>query len=163
MDILKLKEYLNYNEINGDFTWAKQRRAKAQIGSKAGCLTSEGYVAISIDGRRYKAHRLAWLYVYGVWPGGQIDHVNLNKSDNRISNLRLASSSQNSMNVRVRSDSRVGLKGVSLPTGRSKKFGASITIEGKRKWLGRFETALKASEAYQRASRALHGEFARTA
>ena len=86
----KVKQYLNYDPLTGEFTWIVHRRC-LKAGSVAGCLY-RGYTSIRISGKQYYAHRLAWLYVYGYFPEHQIDHIDRNPSNNRINNLRHASS-----------------------------------------------------------------------
>jgi len=94
----KLKEILDYNQHTGLFTWKKIKKySNRSVGDIAGSL-SLGYVVIGIDKKIYKAHRLAWLYVYGEFPKEQLDHINGNKEDNRICNLREANQSQNNFN-----------------------------------------------------------------
>jgi hypothetical protein len=83
----RLRKRLRYDAETGLFT-RRVGSGHAHAGDMAGSVHSTGYVRICIDGGRYTAHRLAWLYVHGVWPSGQIDHINRNRSDNRIANLR---------------------------------------------------------------------------
>ena len=106
----ELKDLLHYNKETGDFTWIKPD-TEAKIGV-AGCYCN-GYVVISIDGEAYYAHRLAWFYVYGVWPQIQIDHVNHIKDDNRLINLREATILDNQRNASKRKDNLSGVTGVS--------------------------------------------------
>jgi hypothetical protein len=109
------------------------------------------YVHIQIDGKLYTRHRLVWLFVHGKW-AERIDHRNGIHGDDRISNLRLASRSQNSANSRMHKDNKVGLKGVRIT--QNKRYSAHIN-------LGTFDTPEEAHAAYQRAAIQLHGEFAR--
>jgi hypothetical protein len=83
----RLRERLRYDGGTGVFT-RRVGSGHARAGEIAGSVHSTGYVRIGIDGGKYTAHRLAWLYVHGVWPSDQIDHINRNRSDNRIANLR---------------------------------------------------------------------------
>jgi hypothetical protein len=95
----ELKEYLNYDSASGLFSWKKKLAKNTIVGEKAGAIREGGYIAIRINKKLYLAHRLAWLYVYGVWPSCVIDHINRDPSDNRIENLRDVSSSVNSRNM----------------------------------------------------------------
>lgn len=94
----RLKEVLSYDKNTGEFFWIKSLSHRINIGEKAGTYRNNGYTKISLDGKPYFCHRLAWLYVYGNWPKENIDHINNIKDDNRIENLREASQSQNNMN-----------------------------------------------------------------
>jgi len=152
----RLIELLSYDLDTGVFT----RRAgvgPTHIGDVAG-NPCHGYWQICIDGRSYYAHRLAWLYMTGEWPKEQIDHINMDKTDNRWNNLRLATPSQNTCNQSARSTNKVGMKGVS-PNG--KRFSAQITIDGTCHHLGTFDTPALAHSAYADAAAILHGTFAR--
>lgn len=151
-----LRHILSYDAEMGEFAWLV-RRGRAHIGHIAGNVDSHGYRRITIDGARYRAHQLAWLYVYGEWPSSELDHCNRDKSDNRIANLRLSTRVQNAANRGVRSDSSVGLKGVTrLKSG----YRAEIRHNGRSRHIGVFTTAEEAHSSYMEASRKLHGEFA---
>ena len=155
----RLRERLNYDPTTGLFTWLTNRRSTA-IGSVAGTPHIAGYVQINIDRRLYLAHRLAVLYMTGDWPTDLVDHENLNRADNRWSNIRQASHSQNHINTRVYRNNRLGVKGVSLhETG---KFVAQIQVNGKFRYLGLYATAVEAKAAYDRAAELGFGEFARS-
>jgi len=112
----ELKDVLHYNPCTGFFTWKNwanlpsNRRSKK--GPKAGSL-SNGYVQITINKKHYSGHRLAWLYVYGCFPDGQIDHINQEKSDNRIDNLRDVPASVNMKNQKKHKTNTSGITGVS--------------------------------------------------
>jgi citrate synthase len=126
----RLKEVLHYDADTGQFTRlpANGRNGKHCVGT-----IHRGYLIIDISYKKYKAHRLAWLYVHGEWPNDQIDHINGDKVDNRISNLRAATPSQNKQNARkARSDSRSGLIGA-IWSSRQNKWRAVIMVEGKYK------------------------------
>ena len=133
-----LKRLFLYNPESGLFTRLKTTASNAVKGSVAGNRNSRGYVKIKINGREYSAHRLAWLYVYGSFPEAQIDHINQDKSDNRIGNLRKATAPQNQQNVGVRKDNSSGFAGVRW----NKQLGkwvANIRVHGIRKHLGCFD------------------------
>lgn len=112
-----------------------------------------------LDGRAYQSHRLAWLWMTGEWPALQVDHKDTDRRNNRWSNLRLATRTENQWNANVRGDNTSGYKGVSRPKGRT-KWQAHITLGGRRKYLGTFDTAEDANQAATAARQAAHGEFA---
>lgn len=141
----QIKQILVYDQDAGIFTWAKTHR-RAKSGCVAGSKTPNGYIAIHTNGRSYYAHRLAYLYVFGEFDG-QIDHINRDKADNRICNLRTASNSQNGHNKPKNKNNTSGYKGVSW-CGQVRKWKALISINGKRKHLGAFDCPVKAGEAY---------------
>lgn len=107
----ELKRVLTYDPDSGNFTF-NIKKGGMNIGDIAGYIQADGYRAISCNGIQYKAHRLAWLYMTGSFPENQLDHINMNKDDNRFSNLRKATRSQNNMNRRSYSNNKLGCKGV---------------------------------------------------
>lgn len=153
-----LKSILNYDPETGLFTWLVQKGKRVKIGQKAGII-SEGYIKIKIDGKKYFAHRLAWLYMTGEWPKDEIDHKNTIRGDNRWENLREATSQQNSFNISIRVNNKSGFKGVY----KYKHYGyrAAINFNGKITMLGLFATAKEAHEAYVKAAKEIFGEFFR--
>lgn len=105
----ELKEWLSYDEQSGQFLWKKGR---GHNGNVAGSI-KRGYVVIVLLGKAYQAHRLAWLYVHGVFPSMAIDHINRKKSDNRMGNLREATSSMNTNNsIDALKGSKYGVRNV---------------------------------------------------
>ncbi|MDH4566199.1 HNH endonuclease [Pseudomonas sp. BN414] len=156
LTIARLKEVLHYNPETGNFTWlVNKRRAKA--GDTAGSIITYGYILIRVDQTRQLAHRLAWFYVHGRWPDGDIDHVNGITSDNRIANLREATRAENLKNAKVSARSSTGVKGVSRCSG---KFRATIRFDGRRVHLGLFNSIEEAEAAYKEAAEKHHGQFA---
>jgi hypothetical protein len=153
----RLKELFEYNSITGVFTRKITLCGKAIMGTTVGSYR-KGYLIISVDGKQYLAHRLAWLYMTGKWPKNQLDHINMQKDDNRLANLREATNSQNKMNMRKRRDNKCGFKGVYAY---KDCFRASISKDGKNIELGLFPTAQKAHEAYKAKAQELFGRFAR--
>ena len=130
----ELKELLSYDKDAGLFT--KLYRSKNSSTSKgAGWINGQGYKYIMVLGETYSAHRLAWLYVYGELPEFQIDHINHDRSDNRIKNLRSVTHSENQRNRLIPSSNSSGIHGVSWNKF-TKKWVSSITVNGKRIHIG---------------------------
>ena len=156
-----LRTILKYDPDSGDFFWL-QNRGPAKKGDKAGFIWTgrdgRQYRTIKTGGKSYLAHRLAWLYVHGFIPE-IIDHINCDGLDNRLQNLRISSSSQNSTNRRVSRINNTGLKGVTKESGR---YSAHIWYDGKSHRLGRFDTPEEAHAAYCREARKRFGNFSRT-
>jgi len=143
----RLRELLHYNPTTGEFTWIVSRGNQwTKPGMPAGFKDTYGHMGIEIDGKRYLSHRLAWLYVYEKWPDHQIDHINRVRDDNRIANLRDVTGVVNLNNKGNYRNNTTGFKGVTIKNGR---FVAQITVNGKCKHIGSFDTAEKASQAYQ--------------
>lgn len=152
----RLRELLHYDPDTGLFTWRVDRPPRAKAGDSPQSPTKRGYLRASIAGRLHYLHRLAWLYVHGVWPTGVIDHVNGNPSDNRIENLRDVSHAVNLQNLRkARSDSTTGLIGAQ-PAGATGRYVARIYVDNRNLSLGRFDSAEEAHSAYLIAKRKLH-------
>jgi hypothetical protein len=161
----RLRQLLYYNPKTGVFRWRKATRTGVPAGAIAGMLhTPNGgrmfYRWISIDGRKYKAHRLAWLYMTGRWPVRGIDHKNRVGTDNRWTNLRLATASQNHGNSRFKPGIS-GLRGVfRVPSGRYRAhIGRDVEGRSVQKYLGTYATAQEAHEAYRAAAKKRYGEF----
>lgn len=155
-----LDDLLSYDPETGIFQWKQRRRGRAKAGTRAGNLCCKGYRRITVNGVFYSEHRLAWYMMTGEWPAREIDHKNSNTADNRWSNLRLATHSQNMHNVGSKSHNSSGFKGVNK---RGNLWQARIAVNGKRHFLGNFATAKAAAEAYSIASQKMCGEFARAA
>lgn len=156
-----LKTILDYNPETGALTWKCAKAHSTRVGSPAGAA-SWGYIRVKIDGQLFRAHRLIWKIVNGRDPIDQIDHINGNRSDNRIANLREASRSENNQNSRLRKSNTSGFKGVCWKKSHQ-KWVAQIRIDGKDKFLGCFNTPELAHAAYCEASKNHHGIFGRTA
>ena len=146
----RLREILNYDSLTGIFTWKKSFHSP-RIGKVAGTTIKRGYITVGIDKHIYRAHRLAWVYIYDVWPSIGIDHINGIKTDNRIANLREATTSENMQN-QYKSSGK-GLLGTTFDQG---KWNSRIVVNGKYIHLGRFQTAEEAYQVYLEAKRKLH-------
>lgn len=155
----ELRNIISYDAETGVIRKLKCRRSD-WIGKQAGSINKKGYVAVSIYNKLYLAHRLAWLYIYGKWPE-QVDHIDGDKTNNRISNLRLATTSQNVHSQRIRRNNTSGYKGVTFNRS-ANKWVAQIKINRKQKYLGLFTSPIDAHSAYSHAAKKYFGEFART-
>ncbi|MCI0562050.1 MAG: HNH endonuclease [Nitrososphaera sp.] len=159
----RLKEVLCYDPETGLFIRRVTLSNRAIQGHVAGYTDKRfGYVRICIDYRMYPAHALAYLYVLGEWPEEDIDHINMDRADNRWRNLRKASRSQNMANIRAHRDNTSGVKGVTWDRARG-KWVAQIYIKGKKIHLGGFTNIEDAKEAYAAAADRYFGEYARAA
>jgi len=161
MDFNEVDQLLRYDHETGELFW-KVCRKRRNAGERAGSISATtGRPIITINGKNYLQHRIAWLLYYKEWPEKLIDHMNRNILDNRIANLRAADYSQNGAN-RVGGN---GLKGASLSLRKNRKpvWRASIKINGKTKNLGSFQTEIEAHQAYCAAASAAFGSFSRAA
>lgn len=156
----RLHEILSYNPATGEFRYRLNRGRAAGKGEAAGKVNKgDGYRYIVLDGHGYAAHRLAWFYVHGTWPNGQLDHENRVRDDNRFDNLREATPTQNNANQRRRKDNTSGFKGVSWDA-REQKWIAQICCNRKNRHLGRFNEPEEAHAAYTKAANDLFGSYA---
>lgn len=160
-DLPFVKSVLAYDSRTGIFTWKVNRGGAAKAGEIAG-TDLQGYIRIRVSGGFFLAHRLAWFYETGEWPDKDIDHINRALSDNRISNLRLCTNSENMANKKTQYNNKAGLKGASWDK-KSKKWKSQIAKDGKKYHLGFFNNPMDAHNAYVAAAERMHGEFARAA
>jgi len=153
-DLSLLREALSYDPETGKFYWRTKVSIKTVVGREAGSLWPSGYVAIRVFGQRYMAHRLAWAFIHGELPDCDVDHENRIKSDNRISNLRLATRSQNMANTELRRTNTSGVKGVYWCK-RTNRWVARVMKNGKHIWVGAYQdlniAAVKVREAHEQA------------
>lgn len=154
---VRLRELLSYDPETGEFRW-KQSKGPMSSGQIAGHRKITGYRYISIDGKAYPAHHLAWFYVHGKFPIEELDHINRVKFDNRLINLRQATRTQNNQNTSISKNSTTGVKGVSYDY-KSKKWHARIRYDGKTLHVGRYKTLEEAKEAIKIWRMTLHREF----
>lgn len=163
LTLIRAQELVSYDSETGVFVWKLDaRRGSRRKGERAGRIPSShlNYVTMRLDGRNQFAHRLAWLFMTGGFPRGEVDHINGDRHDNRWANLRLATRNQNSHNARRRADNSSGYKGVSYVP-RLRKYEAYIA-EGKRRLsLGCFEDPRVAHAVRNWAAELLHGDYAR--
>lgn len=154
-----LEANVEYNSEAGVFTAKTGGRAGWKIGEPIGTI-DRGYLRIRLNGKYHAAHRIAWLLVYGsLSENDQIDHIDGNRSNNKILNLRLATHGQNCRNIKIPKHNRSGIKGVHW-SNHSKKWRAQIRLNGKRIFLGEYTNKEDAHAAYCDAAIKLHGEFA---
>jgi hypothetical protein len=161
------REILDYNPETGELRWKwRDDRAKwwnnRYAGTVAGSMSTQGYIKVGIDYKHFRSHRLAWLLVYGYWPTNEIDHINGDKTDNRIANLREATSQENNRNVGLRKDNSTGITGVSWNK-QCRKYMAQIQAGGKLIYIGLFDTLEAAATSRAAAEVFYFGEFRRSA
>ena len=152
-----LAAQLNYNPSTGVIT-RKVRTAKTLEGEVAGHVNSSGYWSVSVLGRSILAHRIAWAMGTGTWPTTRIDHINRNRIDNRICNLRIASASENNMNSKLRKNSSTGVKGVYYNKNNA-NYRARVQRGGEVFEVGSFSTIEEADEMVKKARETIHKEF----
>lgn len=153
-----LRDNMHYDPATGSFHWKKPgfgRTVGKPIGSKL-WTKGKSYLTMKVDGTVYYAHRIAWLYHYGEWPAGSVDHIDEDRANNAIANLRLATPAQNAAR-RTTNRSIAPSRGV-FPHGTG--FVARIHHGGKRHYLGYFSNAANAQAAYEAKAIEIHGEFA---
>lgn len=145
---------MHYNPQTGEFTWLNPTSFRVKKGDIVGYShkTQDGktYIQTAIDGVKYYAHRLAWFYMEGCWPDGQIDHINGDGTDNRWCNMRVVTHHDNSKNQKLRSTNTSGVVGVFWSEERQ-KWCASITVKGKSIALGRYDDMVDAIDARRKA------------
>ena len=162
-----LKECLDYNPETGVFTWKERpiehfkseltcKRWNVRLGNKeAGSIHGSGYLIVAVNRIKHRAHRLAWFYMNGKFPGNQIDHIDNDKLNNRISNLRDVANQVNTQNVsKPRTTNKTGFIGVYKH--KCGKYCAQIMVDGKGIYLGIFKTPQQAHAKYIEAKRKLH-------
>lgn len=157
LDQQTLAEHLSYDRETGEFT-----RLRTSGGVWAGLVRvkpdADGYTVIRVAGKKYKAHRLAWLASHGEWPAGEIDHINGVKTDNRLVNLRVVTKHENAQNKhRAQSNSKSGVKGVTFHKATG-KWAANIVSLQKHHHLGLFDRVEDAAAAYAKAA-AIHHRY----
>jgi hypothetical protein len=160
LPVERLREAFVYEPESGLLTWRINRGRRACAGSVAGYVSpSSGYVVVGLDDvRSIKAHRVIWAIAHGEWPMLAVDHIDGDRTNNKLANLRLVTPAQNRHNLRrARADNGTGRLGVCLRDGR---YRAQIQVDGKKLWLGEFDCPDAASAAYIAAKRRLHSHGA---
>lgn len=143
-----VKTILSYDEQTGVFVWLRPTSQKIKAGQVAGTRDKNGYVRVKLNGKKYQAHRLAWLYVHGYFPPEDTDHINRVRDDNRIANLRPATRSENKRNSGgCYGNSKSGIKGVHQ---RGDGKWRALYWDGSRNVsLGSFSSVQEAAQAYE--------------
>jgi len=157
--ISTLRSRFHYDPETGQFTHCV--KGCRNFGSGAGSMNGKGYMRLWLNGTTIQAHRAAWAMAYGYWPKVQIDHINGDRTDNRLANLRLASGFQNACNRPAPKTNTSGFKGVTMHV-KTGKWQAQIGADGRNHYLGLFTSPDEAAAAYSAAAKRLHGAFART-
>ena len=159
----RLTELLNYDPAADVWTLAVDRAGRfagSVVGKKPADTTA--YRGLMVDKKKYLLHRLVWFWHHKAWPDGEIDHINRDRHDNRIANLRVVTRAENSWNSKARRGSYSGLKGV-FPYNRAYATGqwlAAISVDGKRKRIGIFDCKFEAYQAFRREEEKHRGKFA---
>ena len=149
-----MKSLLDYNPETGVFTWKVGRRGRAKQGTIAGTTHTAGHRIITVEGKRYYAHRLAWFFYYGEWPKGHLDHKDRDPANNAISNLRECTFSENRQNS-TKGWGPSKYQGVYWNK-RANKWVAGIRVNKKSIHLGHFDDELEAANAYREAKEKYH-------
>jgi hypothetical protein len=153
-----LKECMHYDQETGVFTWLKSHSNVTKVGQKAGSLSGDGYLHIGVNKKRYKAHRLAFLYMEGSFPSECVDHINCIRTDNSWKNLRHATRQENNFNRAKTKNNKTGFKGVFYLKA-TNKFKAVARLHKKNLDLGSFDTAEMAYKAYVEVSKKIQGDY----
>ena len=152
----KLDDLFVYRE--GRLYWRDGLDNQINAGDEAGSLNGQGYVMVSLKRKRYPVHRLVWI-MHGNEPSETIDHINGNRSDNRIENLRAATNAENVCNSKLRKDNSSGIKGVSWRP-QSRKWSGKVAHKNKQYHVGYFDNIQDCENAVKKMRDSLHGEFA---
>lgn len=156
-----IKDIFDYSPETGELRWKFRLSKRVQLHAVAGSFDDQGRIKIGIRGRDYFAHRIIWVWMTGKWPTKEVDHINENKADNRWTNLRQATPSQNHRNRGMQRNNTTGYKGVTFVKSRNCYIGG-VKLNGKRYNCGpTFKTAKEAYEAVCALAKKLHGEWSK--
>jgi hypothetical protein len=165
----RARELFIYEPDTGALRWRVDRVSKLRSGNNitrvragdiAGTTQSQGYRSVYMDNRQHLAHRVIWLIVHGEWPPHQIDHINGDRLDNRLCNLRAVRQHENMLNRGAQSNSKTGVKGVSWDK-REQRFVVRLKVAGKYRSFGQYRTLEEAVSACARVTAEYHGGFSR--
>ena len=160
LPINMLRQVFVYDGDTGLVYWKIPRKNGVVAGGIAGSVdSSSGYARLCFRRKAYKTHRIAWALAYGEWPVMDIDHINGNRADNRLKNLRVASRTENIRSMKKRKNSACMLKGATPYKNRNDKFVAQIRIDGRQRKLGVFTSQQSAHDAYCAAAVVAFGKF----
>lgn len=154
-DISELRNLINYDSSTGEFFWKNIKSKRFKCGDLAGCYRKDGYRVIRTRHGLHLGHRIAWAIVYGEWPDTDIDHIDGNPSNNKISNLRKVTHSQNIINQTAHKDNRLGQAGIKL----NKNGRFYVTVKNKSR--GGYATLDEAIFVRDKALKEEYGEFVR--
>lgn len=158
----RVRELFDYDPLSGVLSWRVSTNNRVGAGDKVGCRNAAGHWVGHIDGSVYVLHRIIWLWMTGEEPADEVDHKNGASGDNRWENLRVASSTQNSGNMRLSKRNKSGWKGITRAVG-CDRWHVKITKDGQQYYLGLFKELEDAKAAYRDKAHELFGEFARAA
>jgi len=151
----EFRKYFSY--VNGELLWKKAKGSRGQIGKRFGSLEPSGYRHGMFNKKMYREHQIIFALHYGVIPE-YIDHIDGNRSNNQLSNLRSVTQKQNGMNAKLRIDNKTGHKGILFDSNRN-KFRVEIVANKKKHYVGRYNTLEEAVNNMTAARTALHGEY----
>lgn len=160
LSVEQLDSLFRYNPSTGSLTWRVTQGPRAIAGTEAGSMTERGYRRVEVDGVGYMVHRIIWCMVYRVWPSFFVDHENLDKSDNRLDNLRPATRGQNNHNRPNLKNNTSGVKGVSWHKQKQQWY-ARVAYAGKTVFAKMFDLLEDAERAVVAERYKLHKEYAR--